>query len=63
MIVHRTEMPGKPGEPIYLCGTCRDNTALLAALEHTHGAIPWTARRCFGNTTRALVSPTEHPHA
>lgn len=62
MIVHRLEMPHKPGEPLYLCGTCLDNVRLLTALEHAT-PIPWTARRCFGNTIRALVPPTEHTHA
>lgn len=62
MIVHRTEMPHRPGEPIYLCGTCLDNVRLLAALETTT-TVPWPARRTFGNTIRALVPHVEPTHA
>jgi hypothetical protein len=54
MIVHRVEVPQQPGEHIYLCGTCADNYRLLTALEHTT-SVPWPARRCFGNTIRAIV--------
>jgi hypothetical protein len=59
MIVHRVEMPQKPGEHIYLCGTCADNYALLTALEHAH-PLPWPARRCFGNTIRAISQENDH---
>lgn len=62
MIVHRMEMPQKPGEHIYLCGTCLDNVNLLRVLEQAT-RVPWNTRRCFGNTIRALVPPTEHTHA
>lgn len=63
MIVHRLEMPQPTGEPIYLCGTCLDNARLLRTLEHTTpGGVPWTTRRHFGNTIRALIPP-ENPHA
>lgn len=62
MIVHRTEVPGRPGEHVYLCGTCLDNTRLLQELEQ-HAHVPWNTRRCFGNAIRALVPATEHPHA
>lgn len=64
MIVHRTEMPGNPGEHLYLCGTCLDNMRLLTTLQQAC-PLPWTARRCFGNTIRALVPVplTERDHA
>lgn len=61
MIVHRLEMPHRPGEHIYLCGTCADNFQLLTELEGAT-TVPWTTRRCFGNTIRALVPP-ENCHA
>lgn len=62
MIVHPLEMPQKPGEHIYLCGTCLDNVRLLTTLQQAT-RVPWNTRRCFGNTIRALVPPTEHTHA
>jgi hypothetical protein len=63
MIIHRTQVPGRPGEDVYLCGTCRDNALLLAVLEQS-AHVPWAVRRCFGNGIRALVpATTEHPHA
>lgn len=62
MIVHRLEMPTRPGEHLYLCGTCLDNVSLLTALEQAT-TVPWNTRRCFGNTIRALVPPKEHHHA
>lgn len=64
LLVHRTELPHRPGEPIYLCGTCTDNYRLLSRLEAVT-EIPWPVRRCFGNLIRAIVpsDPQEHDRA
>lgn len=41
---------------VVLCGTCRDNLAILQQiLLATDGDIPWQVRREFGNTIRALA--------
>lgn len=62
LILHQLEMPTRPGEHLYLCGTCLDNALLLDTLQQaTH--IPWSTRRCFGNTIRALVPAPETTHA
>lgn len=39
-----------------LCGTCRDNLAILLQMLHaTNGALDWEIRREFGNGIRALA--------
>lgn len=39
-----------------LCGTCRDNLALLQQIFFAHGGdVDWPVRREFGNAIRALV--------
>jgi hypothetical protein len=39
-----------------LCGTCRDNLAILRQIfVSTRGQVPWEVRREFGNTIRALA--------
>lgn len=41
---------------VSLCGTCRDNLAILQQiLLETDGDVPWQVRREFGNTIRALA--------
>ncbi len=49
---------------IYLCGTCLNNVQLLVMLQE-RGEVPWTARRCFGNLTRAVadILTEENEHA
>lgn len=40
----------------WLCGTCRDNLAILLQLiHHADGDLPWEVRREFGNEIRALA--------
>jgi hypothetical protein len=64
MVVHPVPMPQNPGEMIYLCGTCLNNVQLLVMLQE-RGTVPWTARRCFGNLTRAVADSLteEQEHA
>jgi hypothetical protein len=46
------------GREVLLCGTCRDNVAVLMLLERTgRDDVPW--RRGFGNQLRALVTNEE----
>ena len=41
---------------VHLCGTCRDNLAILQQiLFAAEGDVPWQVRREFGNTIRALA--------
>lgn len=41
---------------VSLCGTCRDNLAVLQQILYaTGGNVPWQVRREFGNTIRALA--------
>lgn len=40
----------------WLCGTCRDNLAILLQMLHaTDGALDWEIRREYGNLLRALA--------
>ena len=44
------------GPVVRLCGTCRDNLAILRQIfVQTKGEVPWEVRREFGNTIRALA--------
>jgi hypothetical protein len=41
---------------VSLCGTCRDNLAILQQIMFSrNGQVPWQVRREFGNTIRALA--------
>lgn len=41
----------------WLCGTCRDNLAILQQIYlASNGDVPWAVRREFGNDLRALAS-------
>jgi hypothetical protein len=54
MILHET--PVGSGDVVLLCGTCRDNLAVLEALqESTEEALPGPLRREWGNVIRALA--------
>lgn len=44
------------GEKVLVCGTCRDNYAVLAHVGDRWGwELPWELRREFGNDLRALA--------
>jgi hypothetical protein len=61
MILH--PFPGADRTTIHLCGTCADNVRLLISLSRV-AEVPWTARRCFGNTVRKVAeNATEENHA
>ena len=46
----------KKGPVVLVCGTCRDNLAILTDLmEDNDGELPWIVRREFGNLIRALA--------
>lgn len=48
--------PGVAPKSAWLCGTCRDNLAILQqVLKATGGDVPWEVRREFGNTVRRLA--------
>jgi hypothetical protein len=57
LILHEVALaPSGEGETAWLCGTCRDNLAVLRHLLVTSdGALPWVVRREFGNLIRALA--------
>lgn len=41
---------------VWLCGTCAANVEVALALFASHGgALPWQARREFGNLVRAIA--------
>lgn len=48
------------GRVVSLCGCCRDNADVLAALIAKFAQdLEWTVRREFGNRLRALLIPKE----
>lgn len=48
--------PGVAPECVWLCGTCRDNLAILTQIyKAAEGRVPWKVRREFGNSLRALA--------
>jgi hypothetical protein len=43
-------------DSVWLCATCADNVRVALALFASHGgALPWEARREFGNLVRAIA--------
>lgn len=41
---------------VWLCGTCASNVEVMASLMAAYdGALPWAARREFGNSVRAIA--------
>lgn len=48
--------PGVAPAAVWLCGTCKDNLAILQQIyKATNGDVPWPVRREFGNELRALA--------
>ena len=49
--------PNAASPTAMLCGTCRDNLAVLQAMLGAHnGALSWEVRREFGNDIRRLAA-------
>lgn len=58
LLVHEAELAN--GRTVHLCGTCRDNAAVLSALLREHSnELTWPVRREFGNQLRSLLIPRE----
>lgn len=53
LLVHDVELPD--GGTAKLCGSCRDNLAVLLALLADDPALAWNVRREFGNKLRSLI--------
>jgi hypothetical protein len=58
LLLNKVDLPD--GRTVALCGTCRDNLAVLALLLAHYGQdLPWPVRREFGNVLRALLIPKD----
>lgn len=44
-----------PSDAVWLCATCASNVEVLVTLLRLHGALPWSARREFGNAVRSIA--------
>lgn len=43
-------------QPIYLCGTCRDNLGVYLFLWEAEKGLDWPTKREFGNQIRSIAS-------
>lgn len=58
LLLHEVEL--SDGRVVWLCGVCRANASVLAALIAQFAQeLEWPVRREFGNRLRALVIPKE----